>query len=356
MNRPDDLQTRLRATLRERADTVHPHVRPFDPNRATGLTGERDELHRPTPTATGRWVRGVSVVAAAIVLIVGVTFATNRGEPADDAAQVAAEPGNAVGSSTSASSGVSIDSLNGLFVATSAEYNGPTFASSWTHFASRAWQAGLGRCLGEDGERFTPESDGSAAVPGTFRNNTQFPDLAKLKGGTFVDEAPSMTLPDDAATAAESTDDASSRAAESGACDPQEAESYRSLADEVNVWVDRWGVTIDGIDADPTVSTARSDYVACMADQGLAVTAMRSSSDVFGLADEAQRNGDTARVAQLARAYGTCFEPVSEAMDDYRLAKRAEFYRTHETELLKLAGDIDRAEARLSAEYGIPRS
>ena len=360
MTTPDDLEARLRATLHEHADSVNGSVRPFDPKRVAAVVVDSDDLDLVAMgSTTGRWARGVTVAAAAIVLVVvGVAFVAQRGGTTRDSVQVAADPTSAAGSpSTAPANQVSLDSLNGSFLATSAEANGPTMTNSWISYSSYVMQVATNRCLAAENYQVEPVS---APKPGWIKDNTQFPNVAMFKEGTFGTTAatpPSTTSPPSSpsTTISPATFNAAYSKCQSAAAAP-----YRSVAAEMNEWNNKWGDLTNGIDADPKVAAARATYVACMAGQGITVTAGRAvggveENDAFALADEAMRNGDTTRVAQLAKAHGACVGPVSDAMDAYRLAKRAEFYRDNAEALQKLAIDIDHAETQLSATYDIPR-
>lgn len=367
MTESDDLEARLRATLAEQADAVHPHVQPFDPS--SGMHVGLDDTASGLPPVPGRGRSRrrvmVSAAAAAVLVVAGVAIAVNRNAPSTERVRAAGAPpgsGNEETPPTTVKTVVGIDSLDGLFVATSAEFNGPTFANSWLNFSTRAFRIGANRCLRAEGLPARGGDDLSAPRAGAMRDNTQFPDIEELKAGTFLEGTSSPTPPSPTVgdqTAPTTTVEDLSYAAAFGKCEKQAIAPYRQVVDDAHTYAGIWGqMWTKGTDRDPTVIAAKAGYVSCMAEKGITVTADGSDgelTDVFGLADEAQRNGDTARVAQLARAYGSCVEPVSEAMDDYRLAKRAEFYQRYGPQLQKLAVDIDRAETRLSAQYGIPR-
>lgn len=373
MSKPDDLELRLRATLEQHAGDVDPSSRPFDPGR--GMLVDLDGVGSGLPRVPGRGrtrVRATVVAAAATVLVVvGVAVAVNRQQPDTATVQVASGSPASVGGTPSSIVGsmpspqtVTVESLNGLFTATSAEFNGPAFANSWLNYSGYATRIGTNRCLEREGSAHRVDVGPAIPVTGasapTIDDNTQFPDIERLKAGTFLTSAGSPstdTAADPTPTGTTADDPARGDAVEQ--CEQQVTEPYRSVIDEVRTYVGLWGRRwVDGIDTDAAVVAAKADYVSCMAGRGITVTARGSDgdvTDVFGLADEATRQGDTARVAELAEAYGTCFEPVSEAMDSYRLARRAEFYRDNRAALQKLADDIDAAETRLSGQYGIPR-
>ncbi len=367
MTEPDDLEARLRATLAEQAGAVHPHGHPFDPS--AGMQVGLDDTGSGLPPAPGHGdKRGPMVVmaaAAVVLVVVGVAIAVNRNAPSAERVRAAAAPpgsGTEGTPSTTAKTVVGIDSLDGLFVATSAEFNGPAFSNSWLNFSTRAFRIGTNRCLQAEGLPARGGDDLSAPRAGAMRNNTQFPDIEKLGAGTFLDGTSSSTPPSPtvgAQSAPTTTVDELSYAAAYDKCENRAIAPYRQVVDDAHTYAGVWGqMWTKGINRDPNVVAAKAGYVSCMAEKGITVTVDGSNgelTDVFGLADEAQRNGDTARVGQLARAYGSCVEPVSEAMDDYRLAERAEFYQRYGTQLQQLAVDIDRAETRLSVEYGIPR-
>ncbi len=351
MMRPTELELNLRATLIDRAgDIPEDPSPPFDPGVVTRFSGR--PVDGGPSSGHRRWVRVVTVAAAAVVLIAGIATAVGRNGPVDRVVGVAADPAD-----TSAADGravrvvpVGLDSLDGLFVATSAEYNGPTLADSWPVFSTRVRQAGFGRCLVDDDQTFTPAGDSAAWSTGSVRNNTQFPDLAKLQAGTFTDGV-------DNPEGADAGSGGTGRAGAAPDCDAGTVARARAVAEATDAWTERWGAAIAGIDADPDVVAARSDYVSCMDDRGIEVVAGGSggvvAGDVFSLADDAERDGDTARVAELAESYGVCIAPVSDAMDDFRLAKRAGFYREHAADLEQLARDIDDVESRLAAAYGL---
>lgn len=370
MNDTEDLEARLRTALVHHAEDIPDKVQRFDREQVTTLRSDGDG---PGVAAgrdrRSRWVRAATVAAAAVVLVAGIAAAVGRGGSGDDPVSVAGRPdGDAASVATPSGAGVAtvrLDSLDGLFTATSAEFNGPTFANSWFNYWLYASRVGVNRCLKSEGSPYREPLIAQIPVPGgspgLMVNNSQFPDIAMLKSGTFgtggSGAATSTTVP----TSPPTTVDGLAYAAAVNRCEQSVAGPYRSVNDRTRALVGQFNEGWDrGIDTDRNVAAARTTYGACMAARGItvadgSVTDGSGTDDVFGLADEATRQGDTARVAELAKAYGICFEPVSDAMDSYRLAERTEFYRDHRAALEKLAKDIDAAESRLSEQYGIPR-
>lgn len=351
MNDHRDITDRLRTALTHRAATVRVGPDRFDPRRATNLDTP-DAAVPPVPAPRRRRLT-VVVVAAAVLVVAAITIVT-RGPAADPPETAVASHGSEPGAVAPVDP-ATLTTLNGLFVATADEYNGDEFRSSWPNYATWAVGAGVDRCLVGDGAMFDPDEVRVPAAAGSVRNNTQFPDIDALAAGTFTDAA------DHAGPASTNGGSpAAGIAPRSGDSSPEECLDrvggpYRSLDERVQTYLDLWGAAIAGIGDDPTVVAARSDYVACMADRGLTVTAERSDQDVFALADDATRRQDTAVVAELAKAYGACFAPVSDAMDAYRVAARDDFYASHAEALVQLADDIDTARDRLRAEYDLPR-
>lgn len=109
------------------------------------------------------------------------------------------------------------------------------------------------------------------------------------------------------------------------------------------------------MNADPKVARANTAYIACMASRGYTVGVNPSTGSATDLITAALKvSNDKRRLKALEQAYGNCYEPVADALDDFRLAKRNAKYRSDDGSLQKLADAIVRSEQQLSKEYGVP--
>lgn len=263
-----------------------------------------------------------------------------------------------------------VDVVVGILTATSAEFNGKGF-SAFSNFVHSYQDAYTRACILRRG--FSPKSVAYLAQTnhaGNITDNLDFPDVARLKRGLTGTSGDVRIDPNAAAKpnsgrtdfgtnpAIPKSQEASFNAALM-TCETTggPAELERLLRGGIAAKVMRaFGDLIQAMPSDPNVAKATTHLIDCMAKKGFEIKGPR---DFFASIDLLTRsNADPAvfadRTARV-KAYGSCVEPLSKSMDEFRVHARAQIEDKYAQELNDLQDQVDervKALSELSSPYG----
>jgi len=293
-------------------------------------------------------------VRSGICLLVAALVLTSCGRHGDARAVPVSKPGPPGGTAQ-----VDLDFIPSQFPATSAEFENPrTFA--WLQFVSGVEHAELRACMQHQG--FSPDQlafidQQSGADAGALVDNVNFPDLARLASGSFgtSDSGPPVSNPADTSSPHVAPSEQAAFDAGLQACSAKVHQPFDPVDRALRPIQLAWASLTDKLPADPTVAAATVGWRACMHRGGVVTSSLTDffgQVDALGLRLGAHPN-ETPQMQQMARLYGRCVTPLSQATDAARQRDRKQLLDRSATQLDAIQQQMSELVAALSARYGV---
>ncbi len=248
-----------------------------------------------------------------------------------------------------------------LFTATSAEYNSGQ-PSRWSAFVSSLNSIDTYKCMQADGYPGQALSfliaQKTPASPGV--DNTEFPDVARLKGGSLGLPAPAPASSPFGTNAGIPQSEQAAFNSDLQKCDNLPLPQVSQIGAQLRPIRAMWESELAGVDTNAAVVNATARWSTCVQAGGVDVSKI---DDYFAKIDEVKiaysqthPNADSQyapQVVTLVKLYGKCIGPVANAMDSVRLQDRAKLFDKYGAQIAQIEAQMAKVIPALSKEYGI---